>query len=253
MSRALAAVGTQQRCVPVGGRRWLARLAAGVALGAALGACSTTGSLPAGRSAIGSDPVPPPQISVGDRWVYQGLDGEGGDPVSLERVVTRVRGDQVHLRQRGLDSRGRPEAGERMRSMSRTTLALDVPNKVSGQMRYADFPLALGKSWEYGYQLSGRADSVTTYRVSARVDGLERIRVPAGVFDALRIEHQGNWDNPVLVNGAVSSLGGKISATFWYAPAVNGWARIDLTLYRPDGSVETRLQQELVSYQPGRR
>ena len=253
MSEPVAVVGTRERCVPVAGRRSVTRLAAGLALGLALGACSTIGSGPAGRGVIGSDPVPAPKIALGDRWVYQGLDGESGDPVSLERVVTRVSGDQVQLRQRGLDSRGRPVPGERMRSMSRTTLSLDVPGKVSGQMRYADFPLALGKSWDYGYQLSGRADSVTTYRVGARVDGLERITVPAGVFDALRIEHLGSWDTPVLVNGAVGSLSGKISATFWYAPSVNGWARIDLTLYRPDGSVQTRLQQELVSYQPAKR
>ncbi len=253
MSKPVAAVGPQQRCEPLALRRWLTRLAAGLALGAALAGCSTTGSLPGGRDAIGSEPVPAPKIAVGDRWVYQGLDGESGNPVALERVVTRISGDVVQMRQRGLDRRGQPESGERMRSMSRTTLALDVPNKVSGQMRYADFPLALGKSWQYGYQLSGRTDSVTTYRVGARVDALERVRVPAGVFDALRVEHQGDWDTPVLVNGVVSSLSGKISATFWYAPAVNGWARIDLTLYRPDGSVQTRLQQELVSYHPAQR
>ena len=253
MTSPIAVVGTQRRCVPVARAGARLRLAATVALAAALAACSSTGPLPAGRAMIGSEPVPAPRIAIGDRWVYQGLDGEGGSPVVLERVVTRVSGDQVQLRQRRLDARRMPEPGERIRALIRSTLALDVPGKVSGQMRYADFPLALGKSWEYTYQLSGKADVVTTYRVGARVDALERISVPAGTFDALRIEHQGNWDTPTLINGAVGSVSGRISATFWYAPAVNGWARIELTLYRPDGSAQTRLEQELVSYRPATR
>ena len=246
-----AATTSQRRALRAGWRR-LASPVAALALAAALAACVAPGDL-VPPPAIGSAPIGSPTIRVGDRWVYRGTDGDAQDPVSLERTVVRVDGDRIEMRQQTLDSWGRPEPGQRVRSMSRSTLALDVAGRVSGQMRYADFPLALGKSWEYGYQLATGANSLSTYRVGARVEGIERVRVRAGVFDAVRIEHSGQWSAPVAEAGAVRTINGRIQGTFWYAPAINGWARIDLTLFRPDGSIETRLQQELVRYESGQR
>lgn len=242
------------RGVPAPGAGWrrLVRLTASLAVAGVLAACAIPGPVP-GTPAIGSAPIGTPTIRVGDRWVYRGSDGESSDSISLERTVSRIDGDRIEMRQRMLDSSGRAEAGVRVRSMSRSTLALDVAGKVSGQMRYADFPLALGKSWEYRYQLAAGANSLSSYRVAARVEGIERVRVRAGVFDAVRIEHQGDWSTPVTDAGGVRTITGRIEGTFWYAPAINGWARIDLTLYRPDGSIETRLQQELVRYEPAQR
>ncbi len=237
---------------PAAGWRRLLSLTASLALAGVLAACAVPGPIP-GTPAIGSAPIGAPTIRVGDRWVYRGSDGEAPDSISLERTVSRIDGDRIEMRQQMLDSSGRAEPGVRVRSMSRSTLAPDIAGKVSGQIRYADFPLALGKSWEYRYQLAAGANSLSSYRVAARVEGIERVRVPAGVFDAVRIEHQGDWSTPVADAGAVSTITGRIVGTFWYAPAINGWARIDLTLYRPDGSVETRLQQELVRYEPAQR
>lgn len=246
--------GAPARCaLPQGRRRWTgARLALALVLGGVLGACATPGTEP-GESAIGSAPIAAPTIRVGDRWVYHGSDSGSQAPVSLERTVTRINGDQVVMRQRTLDAWGRPEPEVRMRSMSRTTLALDASARISGSMRYADFPLALGKSWEYGYQLSAGRGILSTYRVNARVARIEQVRVRAGVLDAVRIEHEGLWQTPVTEGGAVGTATGRIRGTFWYAPAINGWARIDLSLYRPDGELETRLQQELVRYEPSLR
>lgn len=250
---------SQRRCAgelrcpaPPGGRGRVAGLVLGVALAGALAACAVPEPYPR-TPAIGSAPIVLPSIRVGDRWVYRGTDGEAQDAVSLERTVRRIDGDRIELRQQTLDAWGRPEPGMRLRVLSRATLALDVAGLVSGQMRYADFPLALGKSWDYRYQLAAGPRSLSNYQVRARVEGIERVRVRAGVFDAVRIEHRGEWSTPVTEAGAVRTVTGRIEGTFWYAPAVNNWARIDLTLYRPDGSVETRLQQELVRYEPAPR
>ena len=80
------------------------------------------------------------------------------------------------------------------------------------------FPLEVGKQWsfvnDYVFNdpifgtLQGRSKN------SVAVLGYEKVRVPAGEFDAFKLELKGTWVSPN------NPAGGEGDFTYWYAPAV---------------------------------
>lgn len=84
------------------------------------------------------------------------------------------------------------------------------------QYRGLSFPLLVGKKWSSQY--SGfRADNNRKWdsRLECEVKAYEPVRVPAGSFDAYRVECIDNWELGYIFSG-------KKAATRWYAPAVGG-------------------------------
>ena len=85
------------------------------------------------------------------------------------------------------------------------------------------FPLESGKSWSLRVEatdpVSGRRNSV---RVDGKVLGRERIRVPAGEFDTIKVRrlvYAGDWDGFLRET--------NITETEWYAPALGRPVRIE--------------------------
>jgi hypothetical protein len=80
-----------------------------------------------------------------------------------------------------------------------------------------EYPLEPGKSW---YVVVNATDPVTkeTYRVHtrAKVVGWERIRVPAGEFDALRVQREVFAGNSTAVKTQE-----EIRETDWYVPSLH--------------------------------
>lgn len=246
-------------------RRAAAIFAAGT-LAAALAGCAglpLPGAGPGGGpggSAAGTAPmalpVARPALHVGDRWVYAGREtGEGaaGGPTVLARTVTRIAGDHVELAQVPLDpATRRPTGPARTRNVKLSVWHLDPAARSSGEIRALVFPLAPGKAWQYEYWIAGGArDVVTTYRYRARVEAPETVRTPAGRFETLRVVHEGEWSRPVLEDGQPSVRTGTVTTTYWYAPAVGSWVRLEVDLRRPDGRRELGVVQELVEYRRG--
>jgi len=195
-------------------------------------------------------------LRVGDRWVYAGR--ELGDSAAdgrtvLSRTVTRVAGDRVELTQVPLDASSRRPAGPaRTRSAKPSVWHLDPGGRWSGDIRALVFPLEPGKRWEYEYWMGGAGDIVTTYRYRARVEAIETVRTPAGRFETLRVVHEGEWSRPVLERGRPAVRSGAVTTTYWYAPAVGSWVRLEVDLRRADGGRELGVVQELVDYSRGR-
>ena len=84
------------------------------------------------------------------------------------------------------------------------------------------FPLAPGMRWDERITAVDAHGTAYTWRISGRAHGWERVRTPAGEFDALRIVRMmdlgngdGNWRDTIRIE------------TLWYAPAVNGWVRLE--------------------------
>ena len=84
------------------------------------------------------------------------------------------------------------------------------------------FPLAPGMQWDERIAAVGAQGGTYAWRISGRAYGWERVRTPAGEFDALRIVRMmdlgngdGSWRDTIRVE------------TLWYAPAVNGWVRVE--------------------------
>jgi hypothetical protein len=84
--------------------------------------------------------------------------------------------------------------------------------------RAFDFPLSAGKKWESRATATDPADGRSfPVRISGRVLGWERIRVPAGEFDTLKVRRM------VYLDYFLQGVRGQsvIGETDWYAPALN--------------------------------
>ncbi len=201
-------------------------------------------------------PVVRPDLKVGDRWVWSAHEvgrNASDDTTVIERVVTSVSGNHAELRQVALHPvTRRPTGTPQTRTVKRSVWHLEPGTRSRGDIEALVFPLTVGKTWEYEYWLGGRErDIVTTYRYQARVDGIETVRTPAGRFQTLRVTHEGRWSRPVMEQGRAVERAGDVRTTYWYAPAVGTWVRLEIDLRQPDGSRDLGLVQELVEYDHG--
>ncbi len=248
-------------------RRGAARTRGALALACALAlsACAQWSGSPgigargpvAGQAESFSLPLARPELRVGERWVWSarelGESASGGTTV-IERTVARVAGDHAELSQVVLDPRTRRPSGPvQVRAVRRSVWHLQPNGPSQGEIKALVFPLSAGKSWDYEYRLGGREiDAVTSYRYRAHVDGVEAVVVPAGRFETLRVTHEGRWSRYVPEQGRLVERTGEVRTTYWYAPAVGTWVRLEVDLRRPDGTREFGVAQVLVEYGSGR-
>ena len=101
-----------------------------------------------------------------------------------------------------------------------------------------EFPLERGKSWSHRVEATnpatGRRQSV---RIDAEVGGSERVRVPAGEFDAVKITrtiYTGDADFPKRET--------TITETEWYAPALGRSVKLVSNSFYVDNSLPIRSQ-----------
>ena len=177
---------------------------------------------PAYVPAGAAGPVAPAQVKVGDYWEYAVRDGYTGTGRGLQRYevsavdANRVVVDVTH-------------DGQRVDALVYAAgwNGLELPLTNLQRFRYEPalpaytYPLEPGRSW---YTIVNATDPVTrkTYRVhtQGKVVGWERIRVPAGEFDALRIQRYVFAGNSDAVKSQES-----IAETDWYVPALRRAAR----------------------------
>ena len=76
--------------------------------------------------------------------------------------------------------------------------------------------------------------------------GWEKVTVPAGTFDTLRLEEEGECRG----TGADAAIN-KTTTKSWYAPSVNKYVRTESQTVR-DGRVREKTGTELVEYSPVR-
>ena len=162
------------------------------------------------------------QVKVGDFWEYRVKDAYTGFDRGLRRYeVSRVAPDRIVV--------DVTQDGERLDALVYAPgwNGLEHPLTNLQRFHYAPafpayaYPLAPGKRW---YTIVNATDPATKrqYRVHTRgrVVGWERIKVPAGEFDALRIERQ------VFAGNSTSRLSQEeITETDWYVPALSRTAR----------------------------
>lgn len=186
-----------------------------------LAACaSDTGYVPKDAPAA----VEPAAVKVGDFWEYALRDAYTGFDRGLWRyAVTHVDANRIVV--------DVMHDGERVDSYVYAPgwNGLEHPLTNLQRFRYSPpfpayaYPLAPGKTW---YTIVDATDPATgqTYRVHIRgkVLGWERVRVPAGEFDALKVEryvYAGNFDSFRSQE--------TIIETDWYVPALRRAARME--------------------------
>ncbi len=132
--------------------------------------------------------VTAPDIRVGDNWAYAFHDGYTKlSKGTLVYRVSAVQGDTVSVE---------VMHGERLTNerYTRDWNWLERPMTNLQNFRYSPayaalpFPLEAGKSWRAYVQATDPATGrVNRVRIDGKVLGWERVKVPAGEFDALRI------------------------------------------------------------------
>lgn len=85
------------------------------------------------------------------------------------------------------------------------------------------FPLTVGDRWKAESDTTGASGDRTRNTADCQVFGVEKVPVPAGEFDAMRVECKG-WINGVSWTGSM-----RWETTQWYAPEA---ARTVKTIYK---------------------
>jgi hypothetical protein len=97
------------------------------------------------------------------------------------------------------------------------------------------FPLSVGKSWTGSYDGYTNDDGASwNAKSKCAVQAAEKVKVPAGEFDALRIECEDAWSS--------GPFSGVSKTTSWYAPKVG-------TVVKSLNPEAARWNYELTSYQ----
>lgn len=177
--------------------------------------------------------VAAPAIRTGDEWKYSLHDGYTNLPGGmLEYRVTAVEGDAVtvQLRHEGRDSTQRYTRDWNWRERPMTNLQ---------NFRYEPaypalpFPLEAGKTWQAYVKATDPATGrVNRVRIDGKVLGWERVKVPAGEFDALKLQRVVYAGNPDYFLSEE-----YITEIDWYSPSAGGIIRHSSR----SGHVDTRL------------
>lgn len=155
-----------------------------------------------------------PEIRVGDDWKYSLHDGYTKLPLgTLEYRVSSVQGDTVTVEAQHDDLRSTQTYTRDWNWRERPMTNLQ---NFRYQPAYAalPFPLEAGKVWQaYVSATDPATGQVNRVRIDGKVLGWERVKVPAGEFDAIKIRrlvYAGNAD--------VFRSEEHITEVDWYAP-----------------------------------
>jgi hypothetical protein len=100
--------------------------------------------------------------------------------------------------------------------LTRELNVLESPRDKQSNPKALSFPLAVGKRWRYvsDWVFKPKASKGST-TVDVAVVGHEKVKVPAGEFDAFKLVAKGSLRGTSPVN---SQYAGETTETYWYAP-----------------------------------
>jgi hypothetical protein len=172
------------------------------------------------------------QFRVGDRYAYRVVDLLTNiQSAEYTQVVTEITDGEV------IYNKG-----------AAITDLLGNPQKTPDGRRYSQNQFyaseySLGKTWNTRYRVALRSGKEDEIEENFRVVAREEITVPAGTFDAFRVESTGHRiRDPVTVK-----------RTYWVAPGtIARFIAHDVTAKNTRGQFLTTDHTELVSFTPGR-
>jgi len=154
--------------------------------------------------------VEAPRWKVGDKWVYEESARFREGTTKWFREVAEAKADGTFA----------VATGGRQLTFDRETNSLDNRGADYSWRRFA-FPMSVGKSWSWERKYEGQGYQGRE-QGSFRVVAYEKLTVPAGTFDCMKVEGTAyrNWDSALSVakgwNNAITKT------TYWYCPEV-GW------------------------------
>lgn len=186
---------------------------------------------------------------VRDTWIYQQAaehDGKAQPAVRVE-ISTAWQNDmgdwavEVRPADRPRPTEGFRELHQGLGYLEGHDCRFDVLGTLTLQPPPCDAPMAVGSAWKIptGHE---------KYR-EVKVVAEERLTVPAGTYDTLRLDSV-DYGPALAADGQHVSMP-TTRGTLWYAPAVRSLARAERTFLRFDGVVTGRVVEVLESFTPG--
>ncbi|MFT4101614.1 MAG: hypothetical protein QM674_11365 [Burkholderiaceae bacterium] len=222
-----------------GRRRWL-RTAAVSPAALMLGACASPAFLPGPATA-----PPLPVARVGQRWRYQRINRYNDQSLGIRaHTVTQVDGPLVVVTI--TDGDGATIGQERYEAPWRVIddLGFDMPQHFARPVPRLPAVLRAGarSTLSTTYRVTGNSSSLA-WSQWLTAPGWERITVPAGTYDCLRIERRIQFRHDDLFREWPER-----SETIWYAPAVERWVLREWTgIYYWPGVPRTRLREDWIT------
>lgn len=170
--------------------------------------------------------VAAPAITPGATWRYAVTDGFTG----LSRGTIQYRIAHITADTMTVDVRTETQESRETYTRDWNWLVRPATNMQAfiykPAYRALDFPLVAGKRWVARSTATDPEDGRSfPVRIEAEVLGWERIKVPAGEFDAVKVQRH------VFLDYWLQGVRGQsvIRETDWYAPALNQVARRETT------------------------
>ena len=237
-------------------------IGAGLGLPVALSAMTVLGSGCASPSAMpapaGLDPLPVPTLRIGDRWRYVLTNRYNN--IAMGEVVVQVTAVTPLIRLSIEGGAGKPPLEEIYTdpwSVLLETIYSGEPIRFSTPMpvvpQGASSGMNLKSDTRYMTPSSG---TEFTWSQRLSVQGWEKVTVPAGSFDALRIVRQIDFVHPDFFRSYSTRID-----TSWYAPQVGRWVKRDWTgsyispdlMPRGGRAREDWIDWQLTAYEPAPR
>lgn len=153
-----------------------------------------------------------PGVAVGDQWQFVVYYAVPSTAPNRSWVVTSVTPAGIEGTENGEPLRLTPELS-----------VLESPLQKNSNPEALRFPLEVGTRWRYTNDWVFKPKgSNGTSTVDVSVVGYEKIRVPAGEFDAFKLVATGSLEGTSPIN---SQYGGVTTTTYWYAPVARAVVR----------------------------
>jgi hypothetical protein len=201
-------------------------------------AAPSTQATPA-PAAIGA----PSALAVGDSWIYRIVDPRSRSQRGIQEVrLAALTPDKIVeevLSEKGSTFRAEHRKGHYLLPAGDLTV-------------FSPYLIAFSAP-QFGLRFGGidNLDSRTcnagwTCSVSGWVAGRDRVGVPAGIFEAIKIEVYQSWTSPSQTNDRGETVSRTL--TVWYAPEVKRAVKL-VSRGGPSRFIDTEFDLELMSYQ----
>ena len=167
--------------------------------------------------------VPAPGLRSGDTWVYQQVNPYNG-------LVARTLTDTLKPAGAGfVVERQSDRTGDAMETETISAPWRELAETSGGARRTFSaplaripFPIAPGQVWREQATVTDAQGVSFLWKTHGGALGWETVKTPAGEFVALRVERQMN-----LGDYDYTWSDTQVIETYWYAPAVKRWVRLE--------------------------
>ena len=191
-----------------------------------------------------------PSNKVGDSWTFDRTDGlKNVKEYSSAVVVTAVSDSEIRTSATRSDN-GNVATTIRNKELNRLSTETAIGKNVADPYYPSfAFPLEIGKTWEKEVTStrSNEPDWKVVTSLKGRVVGWEKVTVPAGSFNALKIEVLGSYNGWKGSDSRAGKWSGQSIDTAWYVPEVKNIVK---SVYEESGlyMYASKVILELVEY-----